>query len=362
MSGDDDDKLFENYYYTPSLPSAYGGLRNLRRGLEKSLGKKAPPGRAVGEWLSGEDAYTLHKAIKRKFKRRKTIVSGPGQQFQADLIDVRRHAADNDGNTFILTVVDVFSRRAFAAPLKNKTGAAVAKALAIVFLDTAPKYLQTDKGKEFFNGEVERTLDRFNVRHFTTENENVKASLVERFNQTLRNALHRFFTKTGRERYVDVLSDVVEAYNDRYHRALGVAPNEVADSGYEDVWLRLYDPLEYFERKRAAFASGDPVRISKARTAFKRGFTDNWSTEIFYVVEVLDTSPITYVVRDWKGETIRGTFYGEELQKVREPTEYRIEEVLRRKKVRGRWMNLVKWVGYGDEFNQWIPESDVHDR
>ena len=109
-------------------------------------------------------------------------------------------------------------------------------------------------------------------------------------------------------------------------------------------------------------AAGDPVRISKARTTFKRGFTDNWSREIFYVVKALQTSPITYVVRDWKGETIRGTFYKEELQKVREPTEYRIEEVLQRKKVRGRWMNLVKWAGYGDEFNQWIPESDVHNR
>ena len=359
MSQDD---LFNRYYYTASLPSAYGGLGNLRRGLEKTLGRKAPPSRAVKDWLSGEDAYTLHKSIKRKFRRRKTIVSGPGQQFQADLIDVRRHAADNDGNTFILTVIDVFSRRAFATPLKDKTGGAVAKALATIFLDTAPKYLQTDKGKEFFNGQVSKTLDRFNVRHFATENENVKASIVERFNQTLRNALHRFFTKSNRERYIDVLAHIVEAYNNRYHRALGVAPNEVNGSGYEDVWLRLYDPLEYFERKRSTFVPGDPVRISKARTAFKRGFTDNWSEEIFYIVKVLDTSPITYSIRDWKGEAIRGSFYKEELQKVREPTEYRIEKVLQRKKVRGRWMNLVKWLGYGDEFNQWIPESDVLDR
>ena len=123
--------------------------------------------------------------------------------------------------------------------------------------------------------------------------------------------------------------------------------------------MRLCDPLEYFERKRSTFVPGDPVRISKARTAFKRGFTDNWSEEIFYIVKVLDTSPITYSIRDWKGEAIRGSFYKEELQKVREPTEYRIEKVLQRKKVRGRWMNLVKWLGYGDEFNQWIPELDA---
>ena len=357
----DEDQLNE-YYYSPPFPSAYGGLRNLRRGLKKSAGSKAPSTRSTERWLSGQDAYMLHKSIKRKFKRRKTIVAGPGQQFQADLIDVRRHIADNDGNAFLLTVIDVFSRRAFAIPIKDKSGATVSKALTTIFLDTAPKYLQTDKGKEFFNAQVEKTLDRFNVHHFSTENENVKASLVERFNQTLRNTLHRFFTKTGRERYVDVLPDVVAAYNDRYHHALGMAPNEVDASGYEDVWLRLYDPLEYFTKKRPSFTPGDPVRISKARTTFKRGFTDNWSTEIFYVVKALPTSPTTYTIRDWKGEPIQGSFYKEELQKVREPTEYRIEKVLQRKKVRGRWMNLVKWHGYGDEFNQWIAESDVHER
>ena len=94
-------------------------------------------------------------------------------------------------------------------------------------MDTSPKTLQTDKGKEFYNSQVEKTLDRFGVRHFSTENENVKASLVERFNQTLRKTLHRFFTKSDRERYVDVLPDVVAAYNDRYHQAVGMAPNEV---------------------------------------------------------------------------------------------------------------------------------------
>lgn len=352
--------LFNYHYYTPSLPSAFSGVNNLRRGLKQSR-QKTPSKRETLEWLSGEDAYTLHKPTKSKFKRRKTIVNGPGYQLQADLIDVRRHARDNNGHTFILTAIDVFSRKGYATPLKDKTGPVVSKGLEPILLQATPKALQTDKGKEFLNQHVERVLNRFNVHHFTSENENVKASLVERFNRTLRNVLHRHFTKTGRERFLDILPDALEAYNNRSHEALGTSPNDVSSESYEDIWLKLYNPQDYFERRKAHLVPGDSVRISKARGAFKRGFTENWSRELFYIEKILQTSPITYRIRDWKGESIRGSFYKDELQKVREPSEYKIEKILRRKKVRGKWMVLVKWIGYSEEFNQWIPESDVRD-
>jgi transposase InsO family protein len=360
VDDDDDETETENFYrayYTPRLPSSYGGPDRLRRGD----GVKKRSIASAREWLSGQDAYTLHKPIRYRFRRRKTVVAGPGEQLQADLIDVRRHARDNDGYGWILTAVDAFSRKAYVAPLKDKSGAEVAKALSTILLTASPKRLQTDKGKEFLNINVRRALDRFGVEHFTSENENVKAALVERFNRTLRNVLHRLYTKTGRERFVDALPDIVAAYNDRVHRALGVSPNEVGATADEDLWLRLYDPLEYFEKRRKSLSPGDPVRISKARTAFQRGFTANWSREVFYVERVLSTTPTTYRIRDWNGESVRGSFYAEELQKIREPEDYRIERVLERKKIRGRKMALVKWLGYPDEFNQWINESDIED-
>jgi ''chromo'' (CHRromatin Organisation MOdifier) domain. len=135
----------------------------------------------------------------------------------------------------------------------------------------------------------------------------------------------------------------------------------VSSENYEDLWLRMYNPASYFERRQNHLVPGDSVRISKARTAFTRGFTENWSREIFYIEKILQTTPTTYRIRDWKGETIRGSFYKKELQKVREPSEYKIEKILRRKKIRGKKMALVKWVGYSDDFNQWIPEDDIGD-
>jgi hypothetical protein len=140
-----------------------------------------------------------------------------------------------------------------------------------------------------------------------------------------------------------------------------MSPNEVCLANQEDVWLRLYNPIRYFEKASPSLNVGDFVRISKARSAFQRGYTPYWSVELFIVDEILSMSPVTYRIRDWNGERIEGSFYEKELQKVREPKEYRIEKILARKKIGRRTMVLVKWEGYSDDFNQWIPESDVRD-
>lgn len=352
-----EESMYAKHYYTPHFPSAFGGSKALKTSLKAGTKK----GKKIDKWLSGQETYTLHRPIKYKFQRRKTITPGKEYQLQADLIDVRNHSDQNDGNNFILTVIDVFSKKAWAIPIKNKTGLEVVKALKPILEEVSPSLLQTDKGKEFLNVEVQQMMKKVGVKHFTTENENIKASIVERFNKTLRNTLHRYFTKSGRERYVDVINDVVKAYNNRFHNSIGMSPNEVTLSNQEDVWLRLYDPVEYFEKKNNLLNIGDSVRITKTRTAFQRGYTPNWSIEIFKITNILNTTPTTYRLKDWHGEEIKGSFYAEELQKVQEPEEYKIEKIIDKKKIGRRNMVLVKWLGYSDEFNQWIPESDIRD-
>ena len=71
------------------------------------------PEQDVERWLSEQDTYTLHKPVRRRFKRRCVVVGGPNQQWQADLVDMSRLKKVNDGTTFILTVIDVFSKLAW---------------------------------------------------------------------------------------------------------------------------------------------------------------------------------------------------------------------------------------------------------
>ena len=101
-------------YYDPKRVGSYGGVAALRRVV---------PEQDVERWLSEQDTYTLHKPVRRRFKRRCVVVGGPNQQWQADLVDMSRLKKVNDGTTFILTVIDVFSKLAWCVPLKNKSAA-----------------------------------------------------------------------------------------------------------------------------------------------------------------------------------------------------------------------------------------------
>ena len=224
------------HYYNPKNEGSYSGLSGLKRGLKGRISSKK-----LKNWLSGEDAYTLHVPVRRKFRRRKTIVSGIGEQWQGDLVDVSSLKKYNRGNTFILTVVDCFSRVAYAVPLKNKTSKSVISGLKSVIKKAGGvvRRFQSDKGIEFGNRGVQDFLSSQGIEHFTTENDDVKGSIVERFNCTLKEKLWRYFTQHKTLKYVSVLPDILASYNKTYHRSIGMAPLEVNLENQETVWKRL---------------------------------------------------------------------------------------------------------------------------
>ena len=193
-------------YFDPKRVGSYGGVDALRHVARMSR-------KRVVEWLSEQDAYTLHKPARRHFKRRCVIVSGPRQQWQADLVDLSNLKKDNDGMTFLLTVIDVFSKVAWCVPMKNKSAASLVAALDSTFSKGWPKTLQTDQGLEFLNKSVQALLQKHGIHHFSTHNAETKASVVERFNRTLKTRMWRYFTKHQTWRYVDVLRDLVQSYN-----------------------------------------------------------------------------------------------------------------------------------------------------
>ena len=335
-------------YYDAKQPGSFGGVSPLAKALRQKRSE-------TQKWLSFEDAYTLHKPARRKFPRRRTIVGGIDHQWQADLIDVQKLKKHNGGNVFLLTCIDVFSKYAWVVPLKDKTGGTLSQAFQEIFASgRKPLKLQTDKGTEFKNRTVQKLLKEAKIEFFTTENEDIKAAVVERFNRTLKERLWRYFTKTNTLRYLDVLPDVVYAYNHSFHRSIQRAPIEVNTKNQEDVWQCLYGGGE--PTKRTKLKVGDRVRISKARRVFKKGYLPSWTLELFTIEEVIRTTPTTYTIKDDNGEVLKGTFYEQELQKVGEKDTYDIEAVLdQRLDKKGQREYLVKWVGYDESFNQWIP-------
>ena len=340
-------KRLDKSYYDVKAVGSFGGIQPLSKRLRIMPEK-------VKDWLKTQDTYTLHKPVRYKFPRRKIIVGGIGHQWQADLVDVSRLSKHNKGIKFLLTCIDVFSRKAWVVPLKDKTGSTLLTAFQSI-PDSLPMRLQTDKGTEFINRTVQNWLKTNHVHFFTTENEDIKASMVERFNRTLKSRLWRYFTKNDTLVYLNILQDVVDTYNHTPHRSIGMAPLDVNDKTLGQVWYRLYgdSPIVY---KKDELKVNDSVRISKARRTFKKGYLPQWSEEIFIISKTQNTHPQTFRLKDWSGEDLKGSFYSQELQKIEKTDDiYRIEKVLKEEKNR----IFVKWLGYPDSFNSWVVKKDL---
>jgi Chromo (CHRromatin Organisation MOdifier) domain len=200
-------------------------------------------------------------------------------------------------------------------------------------------------------------LSRRSIRWYTSENDDIKAAVVERFNRTLKERLHRYMTHKNTEKYVDALPDILHSYNSTFHRSIGMAPLDVDEHNSVRVAERLYPPKpQIFKWKLRV---GDTVRISFTRKIFRKGYVGNWSEELFTVSALHPTVPVTYDVTDAAGDTIKGRFYEWELQKVVKPADdyYVVEKILKSRRRGGKVEYLVKWRGYPDSMNSW--SSDV---
>ena len=270
----------------------------------------------------------------------------------------RRHVASEDGQRRDNIPADrdrcVFETGVVHSAEEQVGGVAGGTAFRRLLNDVnnnRPTTLQTDKGSEFLNRPLQRLLKEYGVHHFATHNEETKASVVERFNRSLKTRMWRYFTKKQTIRYVDALQDFVRSYNDSYHRSIGMAPSAVNGANQETVWQRLYG---HDGGGTPKYRVGDRVRISKAKRHFEKGYMANWTEELFTIVDVHRSDPPVYRLVDWHGDSLDGTFYEPELQKVIVSADktYRVEAELRRRN-NGREV-LVKWFGYPESFNSWI--------
>ena len=145
------DYVLRKLFYDPKSTVAFTGISQLYHAAKSVL--KGIRYKDVQDWLRGESTYTLHKPIRRRFKRRKTIVGGINYQWQADLADMQHLAKQNSNKQYLLCVIDVFSRFSWVIPIQNKMGKTLIKAFPSTVQKSKrkPLSLQTDKGTEFKN-------------------------------------------------------------------------------------------------------------------------------------------------------------------------------------------------------------------
>ena len=144
---------------------------------------------------------------------------------------------------------------------------------------------------------------------YSTFNEG-KSVAAERFIRTLKNKLYKHMTALNKNVYYNVLDDIVNEYNNTKHSTIKMKPKDVGDDNN-----RVY--IDEHNKKDSRFNVNDRVRISKFKNIFAKGYTPNWSREIFIINKINDIVPHTYNLKDLNGEEIIGSVYDRELQKTK---------------------------------------------
>jgi hypothetical protein len=352
------DKLLSDSYFDPALPESYGGEGKLAKKVRGKI-----PRNEVSSWLAKTDTYTLHKPVRRKFPRRQYIVSGLNQLWQIDLSVLPQLSRYNDGYKYILFCIDVFSKYAMARPVKNKTGSEITAQFEDIIKKEKrkPSQVNSDKGGEFYNSVFQKMLKHHGIKHYTTENQEIKAAVVERLQRTIKSKMFRYFTHTNAYRWIDALQEIMSSYNQSHHSSINMRPVDVTYENQETVWLTLHDTDSLNNEINYKFQTGDKVRVSKYSTVFQKGYLPLWTQEIFTIAERHSTKPPTYSLRDDEGQQLKGTWYEPELQKVtvRENI-YKIESILGQRKVNGKTQYLVRWAGYPSSYDSYVDKKDMN--
>jgi hypothetical protein len=348
-----------NNYINPQHPTAFSAPGNIKR-FKNSFGRGE-----ITRTLNANDTYTLHREYHRPRVRNPYFVYNRRDQLQVDLIDVSNLKKHNNNVTFLLAAIDVFSKYAWVKPLQRKSGndTLIGIKSIISAMRLPPRSIFFDRGKEFTNAKVNTYLKRNNINVIHPSSE-IKAGVAERFNRTLQDLMYKYMTENETKKYINVLQDLVNVYNNRGHRTLQyLTPKEAEDDINHKKVVSSHN-INYAKiiskRKGAKYKVGQRVRINILKNRFEKGYEERFTREHFEITTILDRQPIVmYKVRSLNdGQTVKGGFYEEELQPS-ESEVFKVEKVLKTRRHRGQLQYFVKWQNYGNEHNSWINANDI---
>ena len=254
----------------------------------------------------------------------------------------------NKGFKFLSCVIDIYSKYAWVVPLQDKKGVSIVNVFQNILKKSNRKTnkIWVDKDGEFYNRSMKSWLVKNDIEMYSTHNEG-KSVVAERFIRTIKNKIYKHMTSISKNVYIDKIDVIVRKYNNKKHRTIKLKLIDVKDNTYIDFNKEIND-------NDSKYKVGDHVRVSKYKNIFAKGYTPNWSEEVFVTKKIENTVPLTYVINDLNGEEITGKFYEKEFQKI-DQQEFRIEKVIKKK---GDKL-YVKWKGYDNSFNSWIDKKDL---
>ena len=315
----DADKKWLNCFKprTPYDMLAYSAIKS-----KKTLG--------LGNNFTMEDlSNELNKPSIQKFERQKVIVNHINEIHSTDLVDMTQYSKINKGYKYIFTNIDVFSKIAYAFPLKSKKIQDIKPCFEKIFKNNKPKYVWSDKEPAFLSKEMQLFFKNNNVKIYNT-NSHLKAVVVERFNRSLRELMMKEFVKNNNTVWYNILPKLIKIYNNRYHSTIKMKPIDVNKNNEKYIKENIYTYNK--TSKNPKFKIGDLVRITlKRRDIFdKPSGNIKWTEELFKIHSINKSNVITYKIKDLNDEIIKGIFYERELQKTKNTSEVSVIEKINR--------------------------------
>jgi len=343
-------------YYDPKQPGSFQGADKLYRSVGGVSKKK------IRDWLSSQETHTLTREFKTSKKRRLRVpLLSLNHQWDIDCGFLP--GFEERGYKGFLLCIDVFSRQVHACAIKTTSAAQIIACLKIIFQTARPRVIRSDGGIEFRAKATKQFLDSQNISHYITHN-TTQANFAERAIRSIKARLFKYLVYKNSKKWVDVLRDIVQSYNNTYHRSLGRTPASVNENNQEEALLQQYviNPPKMHERRPYGYSVGDNVRIPYTRQKFDRVYNVKWTGEVMTVVKRYRNQNINlYKVEGFDKEPILGSFHEWELQKIVQEDDpiYKIDRVVRTK---GRGKNkfaFVSWLAWPSRFNSWVPYDDI---
>jgi hypothetical protein len=272
------------------------------------------------EIYSDQEIKEIFKQANSKYPTRKVIAILPSDTYSIDLVDMGEYKINQ--YRYILTCIDIFTRYAWAIPLKTKTADKVLE--AIKKITPFPRMYWADQGKEFINKKFEEFMKENKIGIYHTYG-NSKAVMVERLNRSLRDIMWPLLTQRNSVDWVSILPEVVSIYNNRKHTALKdvkgklLTPQQVQNNPklvkVEIEWNR---PKSISAKPK--YKKGDHVRVMIYKNKLNdKGAHARWSFEVYEIVKPTWYNPVMYKLKDVNGEILEGSFYEKELQLTKAP-------------------------------------------
>lgn len=352
-------KVLNESFYNYTRPSVYGSVKKLSQSLKPSE-KKYIQNKKIKDWLLYQDVYTLHKPAKYKFNRNHYFVSKIDELWEIDLCDMSMYASENDNYKYLFSIIDVFSKYGWLLPTKTKSAIEITRTFRKLINDSGrqPDTVQSDAGKEFKNQIFRSYLNRQNIKqNFPIIASMQKAAVVERFNRTMKEKMFKYFTSVGdkNKRYIDVLPDLVNSYNNSVHSTIKMRPIDVRSKHTVRIYNTIKDKFKNEKQNFVKFIEGDYARMIRRKSRFEHGYTEKWTREIFQIQKVIIKKPHPlYTLVDLNGKQIKGKFYSEELQKVKLNDDYPVKTI----KTRGLGNNVQYFVELQNKKKVWLTKKE----